>query len=102
MVKPLLQAVSAVFDDKIPASSTKGATGHCLGAAGGLNVAIAAIALQQQMAWGSPGTQVLDDSLSPVHYLKQNTARPMRNILSNSFGFGGSNCSIVVGLKDPV
>lgn len=96
------KAVSAVFDDKIPASSTKGATGHCLGAAGGLNVAIAAIALQQQMAWGSPGTQVLDDSLSPVHYLKQNTARPMRNILSNSFGFGGSNCSIVVGLKDPV
>lgn len=96
------KAVSAVFDDTIPASSTKGATGHCLGAAGGLNVAIAAIALQQQIAWGSPGTRELDDSLAPIHYLRHNNAMPMRNILSNALGFGGSNCSIVVGLKDPL
>ena len=93
-------AVSAVFERKPPASSTKGATGHCLGAAGALNVAIGALALQQQTAWGSPGTEELDAALSPIHYLMHNVARPMSHVLSNSFGFGGSNCSIVLGLKD--
>ncbi|MEK7779104.1 MAG: beta-ketoacyl-[acyl-carrier-protein] synthase family protein [Pseudomonadota bacterium] len=93
-------AVSAVFEDKPPASSTKGATGHCLGAAGALNVVIGALALQQQTAWGSPGTEKLDDTLSPIHYLMHNAARPMSHVLSNSFGFGGSNCSIVLGFKD--
>ena len=95
-------AVSAVFERKPPASSTKGATGHCLGAAGALNVAIGALALQQQTAWGSPGTEELDAALSPIHYLMHNVARPMSHVLSNSFGFGGSNCSIVLGLKDQV
>jgi len=93
-------AVSAVFEDEPPASSTKGATGHCLGAAGALNVAIGALALQQQTAWGSPGTEELDAVLSPIHYLTNNAAIPMSHVLSNSFGFGGSNCSIVLGLKD--
>ncbi|MBL8498118.1 beta-ketoacyl-ACP synthase [Nitrosomonas sp. JL21] len=93
-------AVSAIFGEQSPASSTKGATGHCLGAAGALNVVIGALALQQQTAWGSPGTEKLDATLSPIHYLTQNAARPMRHVLSNSFGFGGSNCSVVLGLKD--
>ena len=93
-------AVWEVFKDKLPVSSTKGATGHCLGAAGALNVAIGALALQQQTAWGSPGTEKLDEALSPIHYLMHNTARTMNHVLSNSFGFGGSNCSIVLGLKD--
>lgn len=93
-------AVSAVFAKSPPASSTKGATGHCLGAAGGLNVAIGALALRQQTAWGSPGTQELDATISPTNYLMHNTASPMSNVLSNSFGFGGSNCSIILGLKD--
>ena len=94
------KAVANVFDDSVPSSSTKGATGHCLGAAGGLSVAITAVALQQQVAWGSSGTKELDSRISSIHYLMLNTARPMRNILSNSFGFGGSNCSIVLGLQD--
>lgn len=93
-------AVSAVFDDSPPASSTKGATGHSLGAAGALNVVIGALALQQQTAWGSAGTEELDTTLPPIHYLTHNAARPMSHVLSNSFGFGGSNCSIVLGLKD--
>ena len=94
------KAVAAVFGNCVPNSSTKGATGHCLGAAGGLEVVIAAIALQKQIAWGSPGTQKLDSTIPPIHYLLHNTFRPMRNVLSNSFGFGGSNCSIILGLKD--
>ena len=94
------KAVAAVFGDNTPSSSTKGATGHCLGAAGGLEAVIAAIALQKQIAWGSPSTQELDSHIPPIHYLFQNTAMPVRNVLSNSFGFGGSNCSIVLGVKD--
>ncbi len=93
-------AVSAVFDDMPPASSTKGATGHCLGAAGALNVVIGAVALQQQIAWGSIGTEELDAALPRIHYQVHNAARPIRHVLSNSLGFGGSNCSLVLGLKD--
>jgi len=91
-------AIANVFDINIPSSSTKGATGHCLGAAGGLSVVITAVALQQQIAWGSSGTNEFDSGISSINYLMQNKTKPMNNILSNSFGFGGSNCSIVVGL----
>ncbi len=94
------KAVASLFEGLVPSSSTKGATGHCLGAAGGLSVVITAAALQQQIAWGSLGTHEVDAAIPPIDYLTQNAARSMHNILSNSFGFGGSNCSIVLGQQD--
>ena len=90
------KAVNAVFGSGTPCSSTKGATGHALGAAGGLEAVICALALQNGLLPGGLNTQQLDPLL-PVNYLLENHAQPVRRVLSNSFGFGGTNCSLLFG-----
>jgi 3-oxoacyl-[acyl-carrier-protein] synthase-1 len=90
------RAVAAVFGSGTPCSSTKGATGHTLGAAGGLEAVICALALQHGLLPGGLNTQQLDPAL-PLDYLLDNRMQPVRHILSNSFGFGGTNCSLVFG-----
>lgn len=92
------QAVMALFGDRVPCSSTKGAMGHTLGAAGALETVICAMALTDSLLPGSPGTQTLDPSID-VQYLIQGRAAPIRYALTNSFGFGGSNCSLVLGVQ---
>ncbi|MGE0349275.1 beta-ketoacyl-[acyl-carrier-protein] synthase family protein [Hydrogenophaga sp.] len=93
------KAVTAVFGQRVPCSSTKGATGHTLGAAGALEAALCAIALADGFVPGSPGTRALDPALGALNYQLRGTAAPLRHVLSNSFGFGGSNCSLVLGLR---
>jgi 3-oxoacyl-[acyl-carrier-protein] synthase-1 len=89
-------AVAAVFGASTPCSSTKGATGHTLGAAGGLEAVICALALQNGLLPGGLNTRQLDPSL-PLNYLLENRVQAMHYVLSNSFGFGGTNCSLVFG-----
>ncbi|MBI2307321.1 MAG: beta-ketoacyl-[acyl-carrier-protein] synthase family protein [Rhodocyclales bacterium] len=93
------QAVAALFDGRVPCSSTKGATGHTLGAAGAVEAVIGALALQHGLLPGSAQTQVLDPAIAALglDYLLANRRAPLRHVLSNSFGFGGSNCSLVLG-----
>lgn len=88
------KGVTAVFGPRTPCSSTKGHTGHTLGAAGGVEAIICALALQHGFAPGGVGTQEVDPGLA-CRYLLTNLVQPMRHVLSNSFGFGGSNCSLV-------
>lgn len=90
------RAVAAVFGSGTPCSSTKGATGHTLGAAGGLEAAICALALQHGLLPGGLNTQQLDPAL-PLNYLLANRTQPVHRVLSNSFGFGGTNCSLIFG-----
>ena len=91
-------AVQAVFGPHAtPCSSTKGATGHTLGAAGGLEAVFCALALQHGLVPGGVHTAVLDARLD-VAYQLQSENQPLRYVLSNSFGFGGTNCSLVFGL----
>jgi 3-oxoacyl-[acyl-carrier-protein] synthase-1 len=90
------QAVAALFGDRVPCSSTKGASGHTLGAAGGLEAIISALALQQAFLPGGVNTQLLDSAI-PIQYLTANRDSAPRRVLSNSFGFGGTNCSLVLG-----
>lgn len=89
------KAVSGLFGTSTPCSSTKGHTGHTLGAAGGAEAVICALALQHGLAPGGCGTQELDAQLHS-RYLLANLEQPLRHVLSNSFGFGGSNCSMVL------
>jgi 3-oxoacyl-[acyl-carrier-protein] synthase I len=91
------KAVSALFSDRVPCSSTKGATGHTLGAAGAVEAIICALALTDGFLPGSPGTENLDPAI-PVDYLLQSRDGKVRRALSNSFGFGGSNCSLIFGV----
>jgi 3-oxoacyl-[acyl-carrier-protein] synthase-1 len=93
------KAVAAVFADRgqpVPASSTKGATGHTLGAAGALEAVICALALRHGLLPGSANTRQVDPLLG-FDYLRANSARAIARVLSNSFGFGGSNCALVLG-----
>ena len=90
------KAVTAVFGNMTPCSSTKGATGHTLGAAGGVEAVICALALQQGLLPAGINTQQLDPALD-IDYVLQNRSQPVRQVLSNSFGFGGTNCCLIFG-----
>lgn len=93
-----LGAVKRLFGDhayKLSMSSTKSAIGHLLGAAGSVEAIFSVLAIRDDIA---PPTLNLDDpsescdiDLVP-HVAKE---RPIRNVLSNSFGFGGTNASLV-------
>ena len=80
---------------KLAISSTKSMTGHLLGAAGGIEAIFSALAVQQQIA--PPTINLVDqDPLCDLDYVP-NSARKMkiRVAISNSFGFGGTNGSLV-------
>ena len=90
------RAVQSLFGRDTACSSTKGATGHTLGAAGGLEAVICALALQHGLLPAGLNTQQLDTALD-LDYLLENRQLPAARVLSNSFGFGGTNCSLIFG-----
>jgi 3-oxoacyl-[acyl-carrier-protein] synthase-1 len=92
------KAVADVFGNGIPCSSTKGWTGHLLGAAGITEAIIAMLAIEHGFVPGSVNTQRLDPAVT-IDYRIENSDAEIKFVLSNSFGFGGSNCSIVLGRK---
>jgi 3-oxoacyl-[acyl-carrier-protein] synthase-1 len=89
------RAVVDLFGQAVPCSSTKGWTGHLLGAAGISEAVIGTLAMEHGLIPGSLGTQQRDPALH-CNYQIENRAAPLRTVLSNSFGFGGSNCSLVL------
>ena len=93
------QAVMRLFGRNVPVSSTKGATGHTLGAAGALEVVISALALRHGLIPGSPGSRELDPALD-LDYVFTPRPQPLGVVMSNSFGFGGSNASVVMRRAD--
>jgi 3-oxoacyl-[acyl-carrier-protein] synthase-1 len=89
-------AVHRVLGSRVPCSGTKGITGHTLGAAGALETIIALLALKYQFI---PGTAGLDHQANecPCHIVKNPLPNQLLNIaMSNSFGFGGNNASVIV------
>lgn len=91
-------AVRALFGSGTPCSSTKAATGHTLGAAGALEAVICALALQNGLV--PPGlNRTTPDPQLQVGYRTEPRPAPLRTALSNSFGFGGVNCSLVFGRR---
>ncbi len=93
-----LKAVKNLFGDaayKLSMSSTKSAIGHLLGAAGAVEAIFSILAMRDQIA---PPTLNLDDPSDGCDLdLVAHTAKPrkIRAVLSNSFGFGGTNASLV-------
>jgi 3-oxoacyl-[acyl-carrier-protein] synthase II len=91
-------AVKRAFGDharRLAVSSTKSMTGHLLGAAGGIEAIFSALAIRDQVA--PPTINLVErDPQCDLDYVP-NTARPMRIdvALSNSFGFGGTNGTLV-------
>lgn len=90
------RSVWELFGDGTPCSSTKGATGHLLGAAGVTEIVISLLAIEEGLMPGSPNTRSIDPVMRSRYLIEPRAARVTR-VLSNSFGFGGSNCSVVLG-----
>jgi len=90
------KAVFEVFGGRTPCSSTKGATGHLLGAAGITEAIVCILAIEHGLVPGSANTRRVDPSLKS-NYLLDGRDEKVTRALTNSFGFGGSNCSLVLG-----
>ena len=88
------QVLARVFDAKTLASSTKGWTGHALGAAGIVESVIALLALRDQRVPGTLNLQQPDPDFR-FAIQRESVAHTMTHVMTNSFGFGGSNCSLV-------
>ncbi len=93
------RAVFELFGTAVPCSGTKGQTGHTLGAAGILEAIISALAIHHQFAPGTANTEAIDTAFRS-RYLLDSTPLRIQRVISNSFGFGGSNCSLVLGATE--
>ncbi len=89
-------AVAALFPDSLHASSTKGWTGHTLGAAGIVESVIALLALEHGELPGILNSDTPDPACGPQIRFA-NARRDIAHAMNNSFGFGGNNCSLVFG-----
>ena len=89
------KAISELFG-RVPVSSTKGMMGHSLGAAGAIEAIVCLLALQHQFLPGNINFGAPDENIDLN--VVANKARPaaLRTVLSNSFGFGGTNASITI------
>jgi len=90
------RAVREVFGLSSPCSSTKGWTGHTLGAAGMVEAAVSLMAIENGFMPRSLNTRIKDPAIEAA-ILLENREAPVERVLTNSFGFGGSNCSLLFG-----
>jgi 3-oxoacyl-[acyl-carrier-protein] synthase-1 len=89
-------AIEAVFGARVPVASTKGFTGHMLGAAGATEAVFAIVAMEQGWIPANLGAEPLDPAVKiSINLAKRDL--PCRAVMSNSFGFGGSNVAVLVG-----
>ena len=92
-----LKAIRNVFGDQVPAiSSTKSLSGHSLGAAGVHEAIYCLLMMQNDFVAGSANIDTLDDAAEGLPILRQTEERQLNQVLSNSFGFGGTNASLVL------
>jgi 3-oxoacyl-[acyl-carrier-protein] synthase-1 len=97
------KAVHSLFGTSVAASSSKGMTGHTLGAAAALELAFCWLLLNQQDSQGrlipNCNGDVSDPELAPLQLVKQGDClqREIKLCQSNSFAFGGNNLSLIIG-----
>jgi 3-oxoacyl-[acyl-carrier-protein] synthase-1 len=97
-----LKGVINVFGNDVPPfSSTKSMTGHALGAAGAHEAIFSIIMLQHGFMAPSINVDNPDTLVGDLPIVKQTTNADIKVALSNSFGFGGTNCSLVIS-KEPL
>ena len=92
-------AVKACFGEhakRLAISSTKSMTGHLLGAAGGIEAVFTALALHHQLAPPTANLENQDPACDLDYIPRVARQMPMRAALSNSFGFGGTNGTLIL------
>jgi 3-oxoacyl-[acyl-carrier-protein] synthase-1 len=93
-----MQAVRDVFGDKAPLiSSTKSLTGHSLGAAGAQEAIYCLLMMQHGFAAESANIETLDPEFADLPILRERRDIQLNTVMSNSFGFGGTNGCLVLG-----
>ncbi|EFH1789195.1 beta-ketoacyl-ACP synthase I [Escherichia coli] len=97
-----LAAIREVFGDKSPAiSATKAMTGHSLGAAGVQEAIYSLLMLEHGFIAPSINIEELDEQVAGLNIVTETTDRELTTVMSNSFGFGGTNATLVMRkLKD--
>ncbi len=94
-------AVRTVFGDKAPLiSSTKSLTGHSLGAAGAQEAIYSILMLDNDFAAKSANIENLDPEFADLPILLERSDKPLTTVMSNSFGFGGTNGTLIISKAD--
>jgi len=89
-------AAFRIFGSAVPCSGSKGITGHTLGAAGALETIVALLALKHQFIPGTAGLEQTEDDCRCRVIKNPVLNQSLRIAMSNSFGFGGNNASVIV------
>ena len=91
-----LNAIKNVFDNEVPMiSSTKSLSGHSLGAAGVQEAIYSLIMLEHGFITGSANIENIDKEAEDFPIIKKNESLNLERVLSNSFGFGGTNATLI-------
>ena len=91
-----LNAIYSVFGEDLPMiSSTKSLSGHSLGAAGVHESIFSLIMMKEGFVVGSANIENLDEGAADFPIVRENTKKEVNKILSNSFGFGGTNATLI-------
>ncbi len=89
------KAVYELFGNQLPCSGTKGITGHTLGAAGAIEAVVALLALKYRFMPGTCGLRDTDSECRCRVLKETRLEQNLQMVMSNSFGFGGNNASII-------
>ena len=92
-------AIRQVFGARaaaLPVTANKSALGHSLAASGAIEAVLSVMSLQEQVLLPTLNFREPDAQTEGLSIVRQTTAMPMRHIMSNSFGFGGENCVLIL------
>ncbi len=92
-----LNAIREVFGDAVPLSSTKALSGHSLGAASVHEAIYCLLMMRDGFVAGSANIGELDPKVESFPILRESRAQTLDTVMSNSFGFGGTNAALVFG-----
>lgn len=90
-------AIHSIFNNTVACSSTKSLTGHTLGAAGAQDIALCYLLLSQDTLPAQTSDYIPDETLAPITLLTHTQPLEKHCLMSNSFGFGGNNVSVIIG-----
>ena len=92
-----IEAIRSVFGSKVPPfSSTKSMTGHCIGAAGAMEAIFCILMMHDNFLAPNTNLENPDPVVADLPIVRETQSAELAWVMSNSFGFGGTNCSLIL------